>query len=100
MDKENIVKIQCMILFSHNKRCDVICSNVEGTGNYQITKPGTENQHHVSFPCVECAEVSLTDVRSEKLFKRENNCSRMELAVSRKNYRVELAEQEDCGEWS
>lgn len=92
MDKENVVKIQCMILFSHNKRCDVICSNVEGTGNYQITKPGTEKQHHVSFPCVECAEVNLTDVRSEKLVKREHNCTRVELAVSRKNVGVEFTE--------
>lgn len=60
-----------MILFSHNKRCDVICSNVEETENYQITKPGTENQHHVSFPCVECAEVSLTDVRSENSLREK-----------------------------
>lgn len=90
MDKENLVKIQCMILFSHNKICDVICSNVEGNGNYQITKPGTENQCHVSFPCVECAEVNLTDVRSEKLVKREHNCTRVELAVSRKNVGMEF----------
>lgn len=73
------------MIFSHTKRGDVICSNVDGTGNYQITKPGTENQHHVSFPCAECAEASLTDVRAEKLIKREHNCTRVELAASRKN---------------